>query len=234
MTEPQELPAGGFSAWLHRTRCVLAGEGGAEVPCGECNACCRSSLFIHIHPEEARTLARIPGELLFPAPGKPKGTVLLGYDEHGRCPMLIDGRCSIYEDRPLTCRTYDCRVFSAAGVAAGDEKALIAERTRRWRFGHPTKQDRDEHVAVQAAAKFLKEHAEWLPAGVVPGDSTQLAILALEVGDVFARHEDEPGKTGRATSDRDVAKAVVEAREKFEAGSDPPRPRRPESPRRQA
>jgi Fe-S-cluster containining protein len=222
MTERQELPAGGFSAWLRRTRRVLADEGGADVPCGECIACCRSSLFIHIRPEETRTLGRIPGELLFPAPGLPKGTVLLGYDEHGRCPMLMDGRCSIYEDRPLTCRSYDCRVFSAAGVVAGDDKALIAERARRWRFSHPTNQDRDEHLAVQAAARFLKEHAECFPAGVVPGDTTQLAILALEVGDVFARHADESGRTGRAPSDRDVAKAVVEAREKFQAGSDTP------------
>ena len=129
MAEQQDLPAGEFSSWLRRTRSALVEESGADVPCGECNACCRSSYFIHIRPEETRTLSRIPKKLLFPAPGLPKGNVLLGYDEHGRCPMLIDDKCSIYEHRPQTCRNYDCRIFSAAGIAAGDDdKALITQR----------------------------------------------------------------------------------------------------------
>lgn len=38
----------------------------------------------------------IPAELLFPAPGLPKGHVLLGYDANGHCPMLAEGGCSIF------------------------------------------------------------------------------------------------------------------------------------------
>ena len=53
--------------------------------------------------------------------------------------MLIDNRCSIYEHRPQTCRTYDCRIFAATGVRLDDdEKELIARQTRRWRFSFPT------------------------------------------------------------------------------------------------
>ena len=33
--------------------------------------------------------------------------------------MLVDGRCSIYEHRPRTCRTYDCRIFTATGLDVG-------------------------------------------------------------------------------------------------------------------
>ena len=51
----------------------------------------------------------------------PKGNMLLGYDENGHCPMLIDDKCSIYEHRPITCRSYDCRIFPAAGIVAGDD-----------------------------------------------------------------------------------------------------------------
>ena len=125
MTEQQDLPAGRFSSWLRRTRSAQLEENGVDVPCGECNACCKSSYFIHIRPEETQTLSRIPGELLFAAPGLPEGNVLLGYDENGHCPMLIDEKCSIYEHRPLTCRTYDCRIFPAAGIARNHLSAKL-------------------------------------------------------------------------------------------------------------
>jgi Fe-S-cluster containining protein len=121
------------------------------VPCGHCTACCSSSQFVHVGPEETATLARIPASLLFPAPGLPDGHVLLGYDSAGRCPLLADGRCSIYADRPRTCRTYDCRVFAAAGVTP--DKPLIAERVRSWSFTYDDERSRSLHEDVLAAAR---------------------------------------------------------------------------------
>lgn len=64
-------------------------------------------MFIHIKPEEAEAIQRIPRALLFPAPGRPKGHLLMGYDGEGRCPMLAGDECSIYEHRPQTCRDYE-------------------------------------------------------------------------------------------------------------------------------
>ena len=221
VTEQQGLPAGRFSSWLCRTRRTQKKEDGADVPCGECTACCTSSYFIHIRPEETQTLSRIPRELLFPAPGLPEGNVLLGYDENGHCPMLIDDTCSIYKHRPLTCRNYDCRVFAAAGMTAGDDdKALITQRIRRWKFSYPIKRDRHQHAAVQAAARFLRERADCFPAGFVPSNSTQLAILAIKVYDVFLKYTDESGETGRVPPDLEIAKAIIEASEKFAARHD--------------
>ena len=222
------VPAGQFSSWLRRMRTALANDDGIEVPCGECNACCRSSYFIHVRPEETQTLARIPEELLFPAPGLPEGNVLLGFDDNGHCPMLVDGQCSIYEHRPLTCRSYDCRVFAAAGIAAGiatggDEKALVDQRVGRWEFTPTTTRDRSEHTAVRAAARFLRERADCFPAGVVPGNPTQLAILAIKVHEVFLKDDEESGETGRNPPDLDVAKAVMEAMEKLGARNDEPK-----------
>ena len=49
----------------------------------------------------------------------------MGFDERGRCPMLTDAGCSIYAHRPRTCRTFDCRVFTAAGLSP--ESPAIAE-----------------------------------------------------------------------------------------------------------
>jgi Fe-S-cluster containining protein len=127
------VDAGRFSKWLDDLDAALRGEADAVVPCGACSACCTSSQFVHNAPDETDTLAHVPSALCFPAPGHPKGHVVLGYDEHGRCPMLIDGACSIYEHRPRTCRTYDCRVFAATGITPAGQPA-IAARVARWRF----------------------------------------------------------------------------------------------------
>jgi Fe-S-cluster containining protein len=172
-----DLPAGDFTSWLHAMRAALRDEAPADVPCGGCTACCTSSQFVHIDPDETDTLAHIPSELLFPAPGQPKGHVLLGYDEHGCCPMLHAGRCSIYEHRPRTCRTYDCRIFAAVGLdvdAEDDHKVAIAEQARRWRFAFPAEDDRRRHAAVRTAARTV--HATSV---------TQLAIRAIESHEEF-------------------------------------------------
>ncbi|HET9442797.1 MAG TPA: YkgJ family cysteine cluster protein [Acidimicrobiales bacterium] len=176
-----DLDAGGFSAWLAGMEEALAGRRAADVPCGTCTACCTSSQFVLVGPDEVDTLAHIPRRLLFPAPRLPRGHVVLGYDERGHCPMLVEGRCSIYEHRPRTCRTYDCRVFPAAGVEADDDKPLIAARARRWRFRHPAPDDRALHDAVRAAAAFVEGHAGDLPEEAAPRNRTQQAVLAVEV-----------------------------------------------------
>jgi len=178
--------AGAFSTWLAEIRGAIAGRHDADVPCNGCTACCTSSQFVHISPDETDTLAHIPAELLFPAPRLPRGNVVMGYDERGHCPMLIDGQCTIYEHRPRTCRTYDCRVFPAAGVELDeDSKQQIAERARQWRFTHPSTADRAEHAAVRAAAAFLAEHRDALPEGVAAGGATALAVLAVQLHDLF-------------------------------------------------
>jgi hypothetical protein len=169
--------AGPFGAWLDDVRAAIRGERDADVACGSCVGCCSSSQFVHIAPEESDALAHIPAELLFPAPGMPKGTVVMGYDEHGRCPLLGASGCTIYEHRPRTCRTYDCRVFPAAGVFPDEpEKALVAQRARRWVFDHPTPTDRARHDAVLAVAATLRSQHPDVPA-------TPLAVRAVSVAD---------------------------------------------------
>ena len=147
MSDDRDLAAGDFSSWMVEIRAAIRDERDSDVPCNGCTACCRSSQFVHIGPDEVDTLARIPAELLFPAPGRPRGHVVLGYDERGHCPMLIDDQCSIYEHRPNACRTYDCRVFAAAGLDAGTDKVEITRRARRWQFSFSTDDDRTEHGA---------------------------------------------------------------------------------------
>ena len=182
----EPLPAGPFAAWLDGMQRALRGDRASDVPCGVCTACCTSSQFVHIRPDEVDTLAHVPRHLLFPTPRMPKGHVLLGYDEHGHCPMLVDGACSIYEHRPQTCRTYDCRVFPASGVELDDnEKRAIARQAARWVFDFPTEVDRAGYDAVRAAAAFVRDHPDRLPDGVVPANATQHAVLSIEIAERF-------------------------------------------------
>jgi Fe-S-cluster containining protein len=167
-----DVDAGGFSSWLDDTLRGLADGRGIDVPCGTCTACCRSSYFIHVEPDEVETLRRIPKALRFPAPGLPEGHVVLGYDEQGCCPMLVDDRCSIYEHRPRTCRTYDCRVFPATGVSPEDDKPLVAARASRWQFAMPTDDDRAEHDALREVAVSVRAHAR---------TATEAAVRAIRV-----------------------------------------------------
>jgi uncharacterized protein len=205
-----ELAAGEFSSWMIEVQDAIRGRRGVTVPCGSCTACCTSSQFIHIAPDETDTLSRIPEELLFPAPRRPPGHVVLGYDERGHCPMLIDNQCSIYEHRPRTCRTYDCRVFAAAGIGVDDnDKVLIARQARRWQFSFPSRADSYQYDAVRAAATYLDEHPGLLPDGAAPRNATQLAVLAIEIHDLFLRHDEETGTTTVVEPDPDRVRAAV-------------------------
>ncbi|MBV9410560.1 MAG: YkgJ family cysteine cluster protein [Acidimicrobiia bacterium] len=198
-----DLAAGDFSTWLDSIRHAIRSGAVVDVPCGDCTACCTSSQFVHVAPDEAETLAHIPPELLFPAPGRPAGHVVLGYDEKGHCPMLVDGRCSIYEFRPRTCRTYDCRVLPAAGFEDDEDVPLeIGERAVRWRFRYATEAARQEHAAVEAAANFLADHPEALPSDTGRPSLTRLAALAIEIFDLFVDREPDASAVRTALAAR--------------------------------
>ena len=180
-----ELPAGRFSSWLEGMQSALRGEAASDVACGTCTACCTSSQFIHVGPDEIDTLAHIPAELLSPAPGLPDGHLLLGYDQNGHCPMFRDGACSVYEHRPATCRTYDCRIFAATGVDVPvEDMPLIAQQAGRWRFEPEPDGDSDRHAAVRNAASYLAHNRDSFD-NLVPANATRLAVLALKVHDTF-------------------------------------------------
>ena len=196
------IPAGPFSAWLRDTRVALKNGTGANVPCGDCTACCSSSYFIHIKPEETEALARIGKDAVTQASGLPKGHMLMGYDAEGLCPQMNQGKCAVYAHRPQTCRIYDCRIFAAAGIRESQDKPRINARVEQWSFDYPTNRDRQEHEAVQAAAAFIQAHARLFPGGKIPSSPSQLAVLALKVYQVFMEPPGEP---------EEVVRRIVEA-----------------------
>ena len=166
--------AGAFGAWLDGTRAAIRGERDADVPCDGCTACCTAGQFVHIDPDETDALAHIPSALLFDAPGLLPGHRLMGYDELGRCPMLVDDRCSIYAHRPRACRTYDCRVYAAAGVLP-DHQPQVAVRVREWRFTFPTARDAGARAAVVERAAQLADGTHPTARAVTAVMTAQLA-----------------------------------------------------------
>jgi uncharacterized protein len=169
------IDAGPFAGWLTGMEAVLRGEADADVACGRCTACCRSAQFVRVDADEVDALAHIPVALLFPAPYGRRGERVMGYDERGRCPMLTDGGCSIYEHRPRACRVYDCRVFAAADVAP--DHPAVSERVVDWHFR--TDEPGDERLleAVRAAARSVQEHTSLGP--------TLRAVAAVRIHDDF-------------------------------------------------
>jgi len=203
-------PAPAFRAWLEATLATLHDDEPADVPCGACNACCRTFHQIHIRPGEKRARKRLPRDYLSVARGLPPGYLLLGYTEAGACPVLVGGRCTIYEDRPLVCRTYDCRLYAASGVEP--DHAEIAEQVRRWRFEYPWPDDRERQDAVLAAVRFIRETPACLPSEAARGQAIRLATLAVVTHELFL-----PGATlgmrRRPVAERDRVRAVSGANE---------------------
>jgi hypothetical protein len=209
---PEGLPAGDFSQWLRDMRTALAGRGGMDVACGDCRGCCVSSYYVKVRAHETAALARIGEANLEPGPPGDPGSRLLGYRDNGHCRMLVDGHCSIYEDRPETCRGYDCRVFTAAGMNAGPDKPVINERVARWRFDYGSEPGRSEHRAVTAAASFLRQHPVRFAGGHVPSRPAEIAVLAVKAYEVFL----EP-----PADDRDIAAAIVGRVQEFDSRRSP-------------
>jgi Fe-S-cluster containining protein len=201
-----------FGAWMQATLDTLLRDAPADVPCGSCNACCRTFHQLHVRPDEKRARRRLPKEYLSVARGLPPGYLLLGYTDEGACPVLIGGRCTIYEDRPLVCRTYDCRLYAATGVEP--DRREIATQVRRWRFSYAGERDRELQKAVLAALSFIRQTPSCLPSGAARRQPIRLATLAVVVHDLFL-----PGATRgvrrRPVNGRDRALAVADFNEEL-------------------
>lgn len=210
------VAAGPFGEWLAQARESLRGNGGADVPCGDCIGCCTSSYLIQVRPEDKESLGKIPAEMLTFAHGFPPGHMVMIPRSDGACPMLHAGKCSIYRQRPQTCLDYDCRIFAAAGIdAGGADKTIINQRVREWQFTYGAEADRAAHRAVQSAASFIKKMSAGFPGARMPMSPTGIAVMAIKVYAVFLSpdlHE---------KSEEDIAATVMDVSREFDEGSAP-------------
>jgi Fe-S-cluster containining protein len=204
------IDAGDFGAWLTQARAALRGSTGNRVPCGDCTGCCTSSYSIELRPTDTAALDRIPANARFRSVRSAAANWTVRPSVDGTCPMLSCNRCTIYAQRPQTCLDYDCRVFAAAGIAAGGaQRATINRRVHAWRFQYASDADRRVHAAITAAAAFIRDARAHFPGGTAPLNPLGIAALALRVYPVFL----PPGPTGAAA---DIARSVVAERDAFD------------------
>lgn len=92
---------------------VISEEPISDVPCGTCTLCCQV-LSPYLTPEEVSSgkypisLTQPTEDVLIVDPSV--GPIITMFKaSHGGCAMFIDNKCSIYEDRPIACRQFDCR-----------------------------------------------------------------------------------------------------------------------------
>jgi Fe-S-cluster containining protein len=78
------------------------------VPCNACSECCRSNQGLFLHADRGDEVESYRHRVLTDrATGNP--VFLLATEANGRCVYLGDSGCTIYERRPLLCRSFDCR-----------------------------------------------------------------------------------------------------------------------------
>jgi hypothetical protein len=73
-----------------------------NVPCAGCTECCRSGQGLFLHPEQGDDVESYRFQIV--------GTAYaLATTTDGACVYLGPAGCTIYDRRPLICRTFDCR-----------------------------------------------------------------------------------------------------------------------------
>lgn len=208
-------PAGSFGAWLAEMREVLRNRRDAKVPCDGCVGCCVSGYQIPLRPQDTVALDTVPAANLFLPVGGGLARMLPRAD--GSCPMQEQGRCRIYADRPRTCRDYDCRIYTAAGLEPDGERPIIRQRVREWAFSFEGG-DAELAAAVRRAAAFMREHAELIPPPVRAQSAAAAAVLAVKVYPLFLGGQ--PAGEAPAAEPRELARRVLAAVRQFDSAPD--------------
>jgi hypothetical protein len=110
----------------------------ADVPCGDCNACCH--IPVELLPRESGE--GLDFELVR------DGVRRLRRNPDGSCIHLVAGRCSVHDHRPVLCRRYDCRDYVVCGLEPSDQP-LVAKQVRRWRPQFKSDADRDAYAKTR-------------------------------------------------------------------------------------
>ena len=105
--------------------------------------------------------------------------------------MLGSSGCTIYDRRPRTCRSFDCRIFAATGIEPpGGSDSKVAERVRDWTFDDSDDQGVTRR-ALDETLMFLKAFEEvFIPYGIEPGTPI-VANVAADLMHLFLEPSSE-------------------------------------------
>ncbi len=163
----------GVSSW-HRRWARGQLDGRVTVPCGDCTACCRSFDAVPLtagfdDPAAYRTRATDNGPVL-------------DVQSDGSCSHLVDGRCEVYARRPLTCRTFDCRMYLLPVVELDAAIRPVADAARRFALVVKEPDDRTFVARCRAAVQDVRRDD--------PGASLQKVLITALVRLAPARVRD--------------------------------------------
>jgi hypothetical protein len=203
------VDAGDFGLWLSQARAALRGNGGMNVPCGDCVGCCTSGYSVFLRPHD-KAIDIVPAKFLSGVPGRAYPHAKMDPLHNGHCPMFSEGKCSIYSSRPQTCLDYDCRIFAAAGIEAGASRPVINERVKAWRFTFNNEDELIAYRAVNSAAEFIRQNAKLLPANWNATSPSAIAVLAIKTYQVFTDEASD-------RSAKEICQQVIEAVRTFDS-----------------
>jgi uncharacterized protein len=197
--------AGEFSKWLVEIRSSLISDSIMDVPCGKCIGCCVSSKFVRVQAQETMSIKTIPEELLHKTED---GSYNISFQENGHCSMLVDEKCQIYDNRPKSCRQFDCRIYTAAGLLPNrPEEGNIVSRVKDWKFSYDSADSLDCHEAVKETANFIQQNGKHFPGGRTPSDPSQIALVAIKA---------YPALLQKSDNYEEIALRIVALNEEFE------------------
>jgi Fe-S-cluster containining protein len=192
-------PPVGISAW-HRqwVKGQIAGE--ASVSCEGCAApCCTSFEYVTLDPH-------VDDLSMYATKTLTSGAVVLQQHADGSCLYFVDGRCSIYNQRPCICRLFDCRMYNLLPRNEGMDALGWSGPARVCA----------ERLRDTADARFRLIEKE-------PGDRTfdmRFLVVFVEMLERYANELDMSSileMTLMAMTDERTQRRYIEARERAEA-----------------
>lgn len=163
MTDMLKYPGSAATIARHLERRIRDGSD-ASVPCNGCNACCRSKI---LNAEvRAAELERFPDAVW----SDKNNSYVLPKLEDGSCTRLIDGRCSVYSERPKSCSAYDCRFHLLIGKVPDSNDPVMQEAVLQW---EPPGIKTNEDVEALLAHRFAVRN------GGAPADIEEAKLKAL-------------------------------------------------------
>jgi hypothetical protein len=142
---PGAKPTGSVSTWVRLRLAAIKDGTEMRVPCEGCWACCACGYDVAVDPDDLSLAMEDQEEMRF-----------LAKKADGSCAHLLGGKCSIYSDRPIVCRVFDCREFLFSGIVPNSK--LLADAVYQWDplSSVKTHEDREILVAMKmAGSTFL-------------------------------------------------------------------------------
>lgn len=151
---PTPASPGSPVTWLRKLRQQHArgGRPTAEVPCGDCNACCHE-MSVFLEPDEVDQYRSVE-ETAEDGSSRPR----LERNPDDSCVYLDEqGACSIYARRPRLCRTFDCRPLAFCGIRV-EHKEKLNEGLDHWDLAPRSREDQEVLLALDLSRRLFSDY----------------------------------------------------------------------------